>query len=98
MYLFSAGGPTWPAAIVGAAKVKECTPDHAVEIQVEEYHHYNSQKVGEPLFLLAPTGPSVPRAMDTGRDARRFGGRLYVCTTAGEHRLDEHAERDALPA
>lgn len=99
MYLFSAGGPTWPAAIVGAAKVKECTPDHAVEIQVEEYHHYNSQKVGEPLFLLAPTGPSVPRAMDTARDARRFGGRLYVCTTVGEHRLDEHAERTLyLPA
>lgn len=99
MYLFSAGGPTWPAAIVGAAKVKECTPDHAVEIQVEEYHHYNSQKAGEPLFLLAPTGPTVPRAMDTGRDARRFGGRLYVCTTVAEHRLDEHAERTLhLPA
>ncbi len=92
MYLFSAGGPTWPAAIVGAAKVKECTPDHAVEIQVEEYHHYNSQKAGEPLFLFAPTGPTVPRAMDTARDARRFGGRPYTVTTRGEHRLDEHAE------
>ena len=93
MYLFSAAGPTWPAAIVGAAKVKECTPDHAVEIQIEEYHHYNSQKAGEPLFLFAPTGPGVPRAMDTGRDARRFGGRLYACTTVGEHRLDDHADR-----
>ncbi len=91
MYLFSAGGPTWPAAVVGAAKVKECTPDHAVETQVEEYHHYNSQKAGEPLFLFAPTGPTVPRAMDTGRDARRFGGQLYAITTRGEHRLDEHA-------
>jgi len=93
MYLFSAGGPTWPAAIVGAAKVKECTPDHALEIQVEEYHHYNSQKAGEPLFLFAPTGPTVPRALDTGRDARRFGGRLYVVTSRGEHRLDEYANQ-----
>lgn len=93
MYLFSAGGPTWPAAIVGAAKVKECTPDHAVEIQVEEYHHYNSQKTGEPLFLLAPTGPTVPRAIDTSRDAHRFGGSVYVVTSDQEHRLDDHADQ-----
>lgn len=92
MYLFSAGGPTWPAAIVGAAKVKECTPDHAVEIQVEEYHHYNSQKAAEPLFLLAPTGPTVPRSIDTSRDAHRFGGSVYVVTSQDEHRLDEHAD------
>ena len=99
MYLFSAGGPTWPAAIVGAAKVKECTPDHAVEIQVEEYHHYNSQKADEPLFLFAPTGPTVPRAMDTARDARRFGGRVYCITTEGERRLDADAAKVlALPA
>jgi len=93
MYLFSAAGPTWAAAIVGAAKVKETTPDHAVEIQVEEYHHYNSQKRNEPLFVFAPSGPSVPRAVDTGRDARRYGGQLYAFTTVGEHAFDDHANR-----
>ena len=62
---------------------------HAQEIQVEEYHHYNSQKAGEPLFLLVPSGPSVPRAVDTGRDAHRWGGRLYVITSEGEAALDE---------
>jgi len=87
MYLFSAGGPSWAAAIIGAAKVKETSPDHAVEIQVEEYHHYNSQKPGEPLFIFAPTGPSVPRAVDTGRDALRYGGQLYAITTVGESAL-----------
>jgi glutamine---fructose-6-phosphate transaminase (isomerizing) len=86
--LFSAGGPTMAAAIVGAAKVKECTPLRATEIQVEEYHHYNSQKADEPLFLLAPSGPSVPRAVDTGTDAHRWGGRLYVVTTEGERAFD----------
>jgi glucosamine 6-phosphate synthetase-like amidotransferase/phosphosugar isomerase protein len=91
MYLFSAAGPNWAAAIVGAAKVKETTPDHAVEIEVEEFHHYNSQKPGEPMFLLAPSGPSVPRAVDTGTDARRFGGQLYVFTTVGEDSFAEHA-------
>ena len=91
MYLFSAAGPNWAAAIVGAAKIKETTPDHAVEIEVEEFHHYNSQKPGEPMFLIAPTGPSVPRAVDTGTDARRFGGQLYVFTTVGETAFAEHA-------
>jgi glucosamine--fructose-6-phosphate aminotransferase (isomerizing) len=93
MYLFSAAGPTWAAAIIGAAKVKETTPDHAVGIQVEEYHHYNSQKPGEPLFLFAPTGPSVARAVYTGRDARRYGGSLYVVTTRGERAFDEDANQ-----
>lgn len=87
--LFSGAGPNLATAIVGAAKVKECTTLHAVEIQVEEYHHYNSQKAGEPLFLFAPTGPSVPRALDTARDALRWGGRLYVVTTDGERAFDE---------
>lgn len=84
MVLFSAGGPTYAAAVVGAAKVKECTPVHALAIQVEEYHHYNSQKSGEPLFLFAPTGPTVSRALDTGMDALRWGGRLYVITSTEE--------------
>lgn len=86
--LFSGGGPNLAAAVVGAAKVKECTPLRATEIQVEEYHHYNSQKAGEPLFLLVPSGPSVPRAIDTGTDAHRWGGRLYVVTTTGERAFD----------
>ncbi|KQZ88423.1 hypothetical protein ASD62_02910 [Phycicoccus sp. Root563] len=93
MYLFSAAGPNWAAAIVGAAKVKETTPDHAVEIQVEEYHHYNSQKPHEPLFLFAPTGPSVARATYTGRDARRYGGTLYAISTEGERAFDADANQ-----
>ncbi len=91
-YLFSAGGPNWAAAIIGSAKVKETSPDHAVEIQVEEFHHYNSQKPGEPMFLFAPTGPSVPRAVDTGRDAHRYGGTLYVATSEGETAFDSFAD------
>ncbi|MGD8193316.1 SIS domain-containing protein [Herbiconiux sp. P18] len=99
MYLFSSAGPNWAAAIVGAAKIKETTPDHAVEVEVEEFHHYNSQKPGEPLFLIAPTGPSIPRAVDTGTDARRFGGQLYVFTTVAENAFAEHAnEVFELPA
>jgi glucosamine--fructose-6-phosphate aminotransferase (isomerizing) len=84
MYLFSGGGPNWASAIIGAAKVKECSPDHALAVQVEEYHHYNSQKAGEPLWMLAPTGPSVPRAGETVSEAKRFGGQAYVVTSEQE--------------
>ena len=31
----------------------------------------------------------MPRAVDTGRDALRWGGRLYVVTTEGEHAFDD---------
>lgn len=96
MVLFSAGGPSEAAAIVGAAKVKECTPIHALAIQVEEYHHYNSQKAGEPLVLIAPTGPTRARAFDTGTDAHRWGGRLYVVTTEGERVFDALAPEATL--
>ncbi|PJI93527.1 SIS domain-containing protein [Luteimicrobium subarcticum] len=87
--LFAGGGPSAAAATMGAAKVKECTPGHAFAVQVEEYHHYTSQKPDEPLVLLAPSGPTVPRATDTGRDAHRWGGRLYVVTTEGERAFDD---------
>ncbi len=88
--LFSGGGPSLASAVIGAAKVKECTALLRAEvIQVEEYHHYNSQKAGEPLVLIAPTGWTVPRAVDTGRDAHRWGGRLHVVTTDGETAFDQ---------
>lgn len=90
--LFSAGGPTFAAAVIGAAKVMECTPRRAQAVQVEEYHHYTSQKAGEPLFLLAPTGPTVPRAVDTAGEARRWGGRIHAVTTEGEDRFDGLAD------
>ena len=56
---------------------------------LEEFHHYNSQKAGDPLFLIAPEGPSVPRARDTAHEGRRWGGQVYSLVTADESRLDD---------
>lgn len=86
--LFSGAGPCLAAAIVGAAKVKECTPLRASEIQLEEFHHYNSLKAGEALMLLVPSGPGIPRAVETATDVHRWKGRLYVVTTEGETAFD----------
>lgn len=98
IYLFAGGGPAYACALFGAAKVKECSPDHAISIPLEEFHHYNSQKAGDPLFLVAPRGPSLPRALDTVREGRRWGGQVYSIITENDHTLDVDSNKVfALP-
>ncbi len=91
-YLFAGGGPAYACALFGAAKVKECSPDHAIAIPLEEFHHYNSQKLGDPLFVIAPQGPSVARARDTAFEGKRWGGRIYGIVADGETAFDPHAD------
>ena len=50
-------------------------------MHLEEYHHYNSQKAGDPLWVVAPAGRSLPRALDTVRQGARVGGRTYLVTS-----------------
>jgi glucosamine--fructose-6-phosphate aminotransferase (isomerizing) len=88
IYLYTGGGPAYAAALFGATKMKECSPDHAMAINLEEFHHYNSQKAGDPLFVLAPEGPSVARARDTAEEGRRWKGRIYAIVTGDEPALD----------
>ncbi len=89
IYLYAGGGPAYAAATFGATKMKECTPDHAMAIALEEFHHYNSQKEGDPLFVLAPAGPSVCRARDTAEEGKRWKGRVYAIVTGDEPALDD---------
>ena len=92
MYLFCAGGPSFSGAFFGTAKIKESTPNYAVAIPLEEFHHYNSIKENDPIFLIAPTGPSVPRARDTLIAARHFGGKTCVITSVQEDELCSFAD------
>ncbi|HEY4418449.1 MAG TPA: SIS domain-containing protein [Pseudonocardia sp.] len=92
MYLFSGAGPNWSSAVLGAATVEWCSPDHAMAVRLEEYHHCDSRTAGEPLWLLVPSGPSIESAVETARKARRFGGQVYVATAAGEHAFDGLAD------
>jgi glucosamine--fructose-6-phosphate aminotransferase (isomerizing) len=89
IYLYASGGPSYAAALFGATKMKECSPDHAMAIQLEEFHHYNSQKAGDPLFVLAPAGPSVARARDTAEEGKRWKGHIYAIVTGNEPALDD---------
>ncbi|HEX4768997.1 MAG TPA: SIS domain-containing protein [Lichenihabitans sp.] len=91
-YLFAGGGPAYACALFGAAKVKECSPDHAIAIPLEEFHHYNSHKPGDPLFIIAPRGPSVARARDTAFEGKRWGGRVYGIVADGETALGPYSD------
>jgi len=88
LYLYAGGGPAYAAAVFGATKMKECSPDHAICIPIEEYHHYNSQKPDDPLLLLAPAGPTIARARDTAEEGRRWRGRVFSFVNGAETALD----------
>jgi glucosamine--fructose-6-phosphate aminotransferase (isomerizing) len=92
MYVFAGAGPSYAAAVFGAAKVKECTPDLAEAVQMEEFHHYNSLKAHDPLFVIAPDGMSVPRAVDTAREGHRWGGQIYSIVTGANSALDDYSD------
>lgn len=98
IYLYCGGGPAYASALFGAAKIKECSPDHGLAIPLEEYHHYNSQKAGDPLFLIAPHGSGIPRAMDTLHEGKRWGGQVYsLVTDCDVHRFSQSDRVFALP-
>ena len=93
VYLFAGGGPAYACAMFGAAKVKEMTTqDHAYALPQEEYHHFHSQKAGDPLFVIAPEGPSVPRAVQSAARGKGWGGQVYGVVTKGGSPLLEHVD------
>jgi glucosamine--fructose-6-phosphate aminotransferase (isomerizing) len=90
--LYTGGGPAYACAMIGAAKLKECSLKYGVALPLEEYHHYVSQRDGDPLFLIAPTGPSLQRALDTTRSGRIWGGRVYGVLTRGDQALTNNVD------
>ena len=92
MVLFVGGGPFFTCAEYGAAKVKECTPARSIAIPLEEYHHYNSQKAGDHLILIAPAGKTDYRALETEYTCKSCGGYVHVITTADEQALIAEAD------
>ena len=74
LMLFAGLGPNYAAAAFGAAKIKELSPIHAVALPIEEYHHYRSQKAGDPLVMVATDTASYERALDTALVSQALGG------------------------
>lgn len=91
IFFFAGAGPFFTCAEYGSAKVKESTPGYAVPVPMEEFHHYNTVKAGDPLFIITPPGASANRALETIWACDELGGRNYVLTAASETELIKEA-------
>ncbi|WP_376093638.1 hypothetical protein ACE7GA_25915 [Roseomonas sp. CCTCC AB2023176] len=90
---FTGAGPYAAMAAIGAAKVRELGPVHAVAWPLEEMHHYRAQKEGDPLVMLAPDAASRPRALDTAIVGAGVGGRTLAILGAEDAEIAGLVER-----
>ncbi len=84
MMLLAGAGPHLAPAAFGAAKLKELAPIHAIAFPLEEYHHYRTQKAGDPLFLIAPDQASRQRALETAIVGKGVEGHTIALVPEGE--------------
>jgi glucosamine 6-phosphate synthetase-like amidotransferase/phosphosugar isomerase protein len=84
LVLLAGAGPFYAPAAFGAAKLKELAPIHAVAFPLEEYHHYRTQKSGDPLFLIAADRASHARALETAIMSQGEGGFCLALVPEGE--------------
>jgi glucosamine 6-phosphate synthetase-like amidotransferase/phosphosugar isomerase protein len=84
LVLLTGAGPHYAPAAFGAAKLKELAPIHAQAFPLEEYHHYRTQKAGDPMFLVAPDAASHARAAETAIMSRGVEGVCIALLPEGE--------------
>jgi glutamine---fructose-6-phosphate transaminase (isomerizing) len=84
LVLLAGAGPHYAPAAFGAAKLKELAPIHAIAFPLEEYHHYRTQKAGDPMFLIAPDAASHTRALETALMSKGCEGVCIALVPEGE--------------
>ncbi|MEM8569809.1 MAG: SIS domain-containing protein [Pseudomonadota bacterium] len=92
LIMLAGAGPYFAPAAFGAAKLKELAPIHAYAFPLEEYHHYRTQKAGDPLFLIAPDEQSHSRALETAIMSRGCKGFCVAVVPEGETAISELAD------
>lgn len=92
LILLAGAGPYVAPAEFGAAKLKELAPIHAYAFPLEEYHHYRTQKAGDPMFLIAPDKKSHARALETAIMSRGSEGFCVALVPEGESEIAEVAD------
>ncbi len=92
LVLLAGAGPHYAPAAFGAAKLKELAPIHAYAFPLEEYHHYRTQKAGDPMFLFAPDAASHARALETAIMSRGSEGFCIALVPEGESEIAEVAD------
>ena len=89
LVLLAGAGPHFAPAAFGAAKLKELAPIHAYAFPLEEYHHYRTQKAGDPMFLVVPDAASHTRALETAIMSRGSEGFCIALVPEGETEIAE---------
>ncbi|WP_349507386.1 SIS domain-containing protein [Agrobacterium pusense] len=92
LVLYTGLGPNFAAAAIGAAKLRELSPSHAFAFPLEEYHHYRTQKAGDPLVLVATDPESQDRALDTALVAEEVGGPVFAILADDNPELESRVE------
>lgn len=92
LVLLTGAGPFYAPAAFGAAKLKELAPIHAIAFPLEEYHHYRTQKSGDPMFLIAGDAASHTRALETAIMSHGEGGICIAIVPEGETEIAEIAD------
>lgn len=92
LVLLTGAGPYYAPAAFGMAKLKELAPIHAIAFPLEEYHHYRTQKAGDPMFLIAPDEASHERALETAIMSRGENGFCVALLPEGEREIAEVAD------
>ncbi|MBC7157428.1 MAG: SIS domain-containing protein, partial [Rhodobacteraceae bacterium] len=92
MVLLAGAGPHYAPAAFGAAKLKELAPIHASAFPLEEYHHYRTQKAGDPMFLIAPDAASHTRALETAIMSKGCDGVCIALVPEGETEIARIAD------
>lgn len=88
LVLLTGAGPFFAAAAIGAAKLKELAPIHALAVPLEEMHHYRAQKAADPLVLLALDAASRERALDTALVGAAVGGRTVAILGRADREIE----------
>jgi glucosamine--fructose-6-phosphate aminotransferase (isomerizing) len=92
LILLAGAGPYYAPAAFGAAKLKELAPIHAIAFPLEEYHHYRTQKAGDPIFLIAADAASHTRALETAIMSKGEDGFCLALVPDGETEISEVAD------
>lgn len=92
LILLAGAGPNYAPAAFGAAKLKELAPIHAISIPLEEYHHYRTQKAGDPMFIITADEASHHRALETALMSRGCDGYCVALVPEGETEIAAIAE------
>ncbi|QBF32055.1 SIS domain-containing protein [Thalassococcus sp. S3] len=92
LILMTGAGPFYAPAEFGTAKLRELAPIHAYAFPLEEYHHYRSQKAGDPMFIVAGDAASHTRAVETAVMSRGVDGFCVAIVPEGESEIAELAD------